>query len=919
VIKGNRGQLSIFMGITLILVMGMLAFIINVGLFVKAKINLQNSVDAGAFAGAAVQARQLTNIAYANWELRNTYKEWMFKYYVLGQLGQMPYNLKESCLSGKGRVDFRLPTPPISGFAPFDKYNIPSICIHNNSKTNICPMFALPGIPRFPAVGVAGISEIHEAFVTKLVEEKGKDCSRRSKANYLAALNWAYGAGNKPVDPEAPLVVSNRPGAWPEALELAMRIRNLEMIVNRPAVSEITSRTLSDLQNGAGREIGFNERPLKAYFSALRNLGGGLYKDCFDGAVPGISCTDNAIDEISASFKMTELPPQVFNSKPGGTDTVSSFLIPDNASYPSGSGKVTDKQYLDLQLMPVNLATMFSTFVDTSNNNVSLGGVQSEATCGVSKTALPVPGYILGFNKNPEVITYYAVKGESKFIGLFNPFPKAITLTAYAAAKPFGGRIGPKLFSYVDGRTVRARNDINTRSSSMVSGLELTFGGTAFTPGMPIPPGRDFWINMINTTVGGVPGTGTDVFFGIPNMIYDFEDESDLVTQRSSSGNTVQVINSSANMISFAGDPLNSCPTSVSGPTLGLYHAPQFRALKKSLGTPVPGTIMSGDDVLRSIIRARRATKYDVINYLVPDFREVSDQNNALPMLQTLQGVLNTGYTYKLFAPLVGPNLLYQNPNMVGNVVAKYMQLNGDAINTFLSALLSVGNSIAATPAQSAQSFIEAAKTIHINAGLPAGTAPIPAPLPPGPDDPSCPKDMASKFHHFFTQSYEGCGVTPLSKMMVDYIDSHSRVEGGLDRSLYYVGYYYSEPSNSQRLELEPEKLMTGYFPAPRYGVSADNKALAEHPLKLSLPSGSTYSSKRNFYSTKFFQMAKIMDSPPMANNSTEGRRDYQREPALRESMTRAPDDLLGENIEIKNSLKYDASTGLNNPYYLDF
>lgn len=925
VIKGNRGQLSIFMGITLILVMVMLAFIINIGLFVKAKINLQNSVDAAAFAGAAVQARQLTNIAYANWELRNTYKEWMFKYYVLGQLGQMPYNLKESCISGKGTVDYRLPTPPISGFGAFDKYNIPSICIHNNSKTNICPMFALPGIPRFPAVGVAGIAEIHEAFVTKLVEEKGKDCSRRSKANYLAALNWAYGAGNQPVDPEAPLVVTNRPGAWPEALELAMRIRNLEMIVNRPAVANLELSKMQELQSAAGSEIGLNERPLKAFWSAFRNLGGGLYKDCIEGSSSKINCSGANVDELALKLKLTEIAPQSFNAKTGGADTVSSFLIPDMPHPAGGGGKVTDKQYLDLQLMPVNLATMFSTFVDTANNNVSLGGVQSEATCGISKTALPVPGYILGFNKNPKVLTYYAVKGESKFIGLFFPVngsaSEGITLTAYAAAKPFGGRIGPKLFNFENGRTVKARADVNTRSSSMVSGMEISNLSTSFQPGMPIPPGRDFWINMMNTAVGGVPGAGTDVYFGIPNMIYDFEDENDLLTQRSSTGTTVQVINPSGSPISFPGNPESSCPSGNSGATLGLYHAPQLKALKKSLGNPNPGTTMSGEDVLRAIVRSRRATKYDAINYLVPDFRELTDHNNALPMVQVIDPVLNVGFRYRLFAPLLGPNTLYKTTDAVKTIVNQYMELNKDAIKTFLRALLEVGNSIAATPAANPASFIEAAKSIHYNSGLPAGTSEIPPAYPGGATetDPNCHLDMASKFYHFFNAEYNACGVIPLKKMMIDYVNAHSANEGGVDRSLYYIGYYYSEPTNPARLELDPDKLMTAYYPAPRYGVTPDNKAIVEHPLKLSLDPKDSYSTKRNFYSTKFFQMAKVIDGPPMKNNSTEGRRDYQKEPALRESLIKAPDDLVGENAEIENPLKMDATTGINDPFYLDF
>ena len=79
----NGGQVSVFLGMSLLVIISLLAFVINVGLFVKAKINLQNAVDAAAYAGAAAQARQLTNIGYLNYELRNNYKEWLFKYYVV--------------------------------------------------------------------------------------------------------------------------------------------------------------------------------------------------------------------------------------------------------------------------------------------------------------------------------------------------------------------------------------------------------------------------------------------------------------------------------------------------------------------------------------------------------------------------------------------------------------------------------------------------------------------------------------------------------------------------------------------------------------------------------------------------------------------------------------------------------------------
>src|SRR5690606_41327337 len=87
ILRRRDGQLTIFLAIGLTIFMTMMAFIINVGLFVKAKINLQNATDAAAWSGAAVQSRQLSQIAYLNYEMHNVYKEWMCKYYDLGNLG----------------------------------------------------------------------------------------------------------------------------------------------------------------------------------------------------------------------------------------------------------------------------------------------------------------------------------------------------------------------------------------------------------------------------------------------------------------------------------------------------------------------------------------------------------------------------------------------------------------------------------------------------------------------------------------------------------------------------------------------------------------------------------------------------------------------------------------------------------------
>ncbi|MEA9356830.1 Tad domain-containing protein [Bacteriovorax sp. PP10] len=891
-IKSNRGQLSIFMGIALILVMGMLAFIINIGLFVKAKINLQNAVDAAAFSGAAVQARQLTNIANVNWEMRNTYKEWMFKYYILGQMGLVKgnNNLSDSALGSNASVSFLLRTPSVAGTASsvgFDKYNVPSICVHNNSSTDICPIYALPGIPRFPAIGVAGITEIHEAFVNKLVEEKGENCSARTQINFLAALSWAYSSGLKEL-PGAPLIATNRTGAWPEALELAMRMRNLEMIVNRPPVAELNRTNIGTFAN-VGAEIGLNERPVKAFMSAFRNIGGGKYKDKLND---NSASSGNGVDELAATFKLTELAPQPYQA---AEQSVSGFLIPSSFTYPGeASFTALTKHYLDLQAVPVNFATMFTTFATTRNEFEP--SVDSEASCFVSKSAMPVPGYLMGFVKNPTVLTYYAVKGEAEFTGLF--FPRltegqagSFKLTAYAAAKPFGGRIGPKLFGFLDGdRAVVPRADDNGRSRSYISGIRVELS-TKFKPGMPIPPSESFWANDLTSVVGGVPGTNPQISYGIPNMIYDFNSDKELEDQNTGGSQGIQTVR--AQMTA-------SMSTSE---RRGLYNSYQIKALKQALGGDFTGRNMTSNDLMKALVTARRVTKYDAANYMIPDFvrgATSGETPNAYPTVKADPNPVpgGKGAFYKLFAPLVGSELLYKTNNEVGTIVLSYMKANDKAIEVYLEALLQVAQGIYELPSgvnNKTNINALAARSIHANAGI--STSPTPPALvsadPMDATASTCAKDMASKFNHFFRGRNTQCGIVPLENLMIEYIDKKNTGDG----KLYYLSTYLNE--------LDQEQIMTAYYPSPRQGAAADRVAQAISPI------GTTsatirYSTRRNFYSTKFIPLSKLFASS----------NDYKEDVFL-ESDTKSPPDM--QNMILQNAIQADSTTGLNNSYYLDF
>ena len=890
VIKSNRGQLSIFMGISLILVMGMLAFVINIGLFVKAKINLQNAVDAAAFAGAATQSRQLTNIANVNWEMRNTYKEWMFKYYILGQMGLVKgnNNLSDAALTAPN-VSFLLRTSEVAGIASsvgFDKYNIPSICVHNNSSTDICPLYALPGIPRFPAIGVAGISEIHEAFVNKLVEEKGENCSARTQINFLAALSWAYSSGIKEI-PGAPLIATNRAGAWPEALELGMRMRNLEMIVNRPPVADMDFMNIRSLGN-TGSDIGLNERPIKAFWSAFRNIGGGKYKDRLsEGSAGG-----GGYDELASTFKLTEIAPQL---KKFEERSVSGFLIPSSFNYAEGLTAL-DKHYLDLQAVPLNLATIFTTFA-TSRNQFE-PNIASEASCMVSKSALPVPGYLMGFVKNPAILTYYAVKGEAEFTGLF--FPRtdesqagSFKLTAYAAAKPYGGRIGPRLFDFYDGdQSVIARSDDNGRSKAYISGIRVELS-TSFKPGMPIPSSERFWANTLTTIIGGIPYTGAAVSYGIPNMIYDFNNDSQLADQNSGGSQGFETIRAQLSVNSSTSEKR------------GLYNSFQLKSLKQSLAGNFTGQNMTSNDLMRALVTARRVTKYDAINYLIPDFQGNASApsglaSNAAPTVKMLEVPVQggKGVYYKLFAPLVGENLLYKSNSAVESIVNSYIGANANAVEVYLESLLQVAKGIYELPSgvnATTNINAQAAKSIHINVGTNKSAFPpfLVSADPNDSTDPACAKDMASKFHHFFLGKSTQCGIVPLEKLMTEYIDKKNSQDG----KLYYISTYLNE--------LPRDQIMTAYYPDARQGATNDQEARAINPI--GTQSGTiNYSTRRNFYSTKFIPLSKLFASSP----------DYRNE-IFMESDKKSPPGM--ENKDILNSIQADGTTGLNNSYYLDF
>lgn len=850
-LRDQCGQITIFFSTTILILITFLAFIINVGVFVKAKINLQNATDAAAYAGASVQARQLSDIAYLNWEMRNVYKEWMFKYYILGGLNLVSVSEGKNSPNQVGtNTSFKMQASKgFSKRAVVDSYNFPSVCIDfaEAGSVGLCTKYLVPGLPRFSSSNVLGMDEVTNAFVDSIVSEKAKDCSRRSQINFFTANAWAYHVNVddpslKNISDQAPQIALESGGAFPNAFELALRIRNLEAVVNHAPYESVCAntgtgvnckRTMDDIIGNPS--IGIKaERIAKAYQSGARNLG------------------SESDSEMRASFTLTELAPRPYTD--ATENSLSTLLIPKN--HPTALNKF----YVDLKIMPINYATFYTAFAPNTgqyDNIAGAGSPISEGQCTATKIGLPVAGYPLGFVKNQDVLTYYAVKGEANFVGLFNPFSdQFIKLSAFAAAKPFGGRIGPHIFDVKDSTKVFPRE--NKKSSSYISALDTTnppdqygdavVGPPKYYPGAPLPLNlgtgdKKFWLTRDDPdgAVGGwVPGK--EIYFGIPNIPYDFPVASDIQNKGSYSAiQNIEII-----------QPGNKAEV----PKAGLYNKDIFEKLRLKLPGLGSGPVRA-QAIQDALIIAKAPTLYDLANYLVPTPEsknaEVGTDSFGTIYVQARGGQISADVSYSIYdaniyAPILDEASIYgSGVTSVQAVLNEYLANLEPAILKYVAAMnlaaagIYKSNKSSATGANQGE---EAARAL----------SDIPDTLLDSADQnaiaegrPTC-KSISGKFAKFILGSNlilddESDCVTPLQELMVK-----KWVMNDLNNQKVYQ-FTYAFPEG---LEGSGNRsIFSAYMPGPSQGADANGSHL--NPFR-----GESSNMVRNFYSTKFIPLSSI-------------------------------------------------------------
>ena len=486
------------------------------------------------------------------------------------------------------------------------------------------------------------------------------------------------------------------------------------------------------------------------------------------------------------------------------------------------------------------------------------------------KTGLPVPAFPFGYTKNENFLTYYAVKGEVTYTGIFNPFePSEVPLIAYAAAKPFGGRIGPMLFlGEAETSFTKARGGgAAYRSFPYITGIEPTatnINTVSDVMGQPLPLniGQPFWANAAGgDPIGGEP-TGA-VFFGMPNLMYGLFNN---LTSQAGGGvdGTILTIHS----------------TDVSQEA-GLYSTDQFRAVRNLLnpgGGPLPpNATLSSANYDAGIRGIRGPTLYESLNYLIPTNRGSTNTASTTPTFQ--------GGRLSLFAPLWSNNAgtapineTYYSQTDIINSIREYFLVSQPAIEKYSINLQSIATVVMTDGATAATQngvspdlYNDAAESLFFG----------------NPSAPHC-KSVAGRFHHFI---YSG-DCDPSSGDLPDTILKEWSSKGSNFATHYSDIYTPYLPRGETGRGIEDQKeIMTAYHPGINHG--ADNEGKLEHPFISGID---PVYSDRNYYSTKFISVASLI------NGGNSGIKDYSQDfNFYSEGSFGGPGDI--KTVSFKNSL----------------
>ena len=398
----EKGQVAIFVALIFQLLFLFFAMVINVGLLIHHKINLQNSVDLAAYYGAMKQGETLNAIGHINYQIRQSWKLLSWRYRQLGSAGNFtrahpfdkpsieicnsPDCSQETILSDE-EYKYFYEAPPFCityvPFRPMPKGENTCKRAHQNVKI---PLFKAPTVYA-PFIGASRVLKaVGEAFLKSM----DKQCGSFGPMNYIMLARFIAAFSKDQADKK--LLMRHL------AIGISESKKGFLDIDGKPAQDGMIE-TLKRNLTGPNLES-FNQSSDVEIFNALASD----------------DCNSSGVDSNSPPKWLSEI--KIY---PGFTytDTVCDVA------------KAIDTVNVSIDILPAE-----------GNRNA----VYAEAIKLLKPYASGWPSapynYSLGYEKNPWCMSYVGIAAKTVPKIPFAPLGR-VTLRARAFAKPFGGKIGP--------------------------------------------------------------------------------------------------------------------------------------------------------------------------------------------------------------------------------------------------------------------------------------------------------------------------------------------------------------------------------------------------------------------------------------------------------------------------------------------
>lgn len=391
--------MAIFFALIFQVLFVLFAMIVNVGLLVHHKINLQNSADLAAYYGAMKQAEMMNAMAHINYQIRQSWKLLAWRYRVLGTGGYEPGTQPYLSASNQLRLNdaFEMPVESMPANEQ-EAWRAPVFCVYyqpfrQNKGQNTCKGALRPDANRItlfkapPVIaGFLGITGLARSIAQDSLEQIQIASDDAGEFNWTMLARFVVGFNLDQADRKLALIqlargLSKSPEDFNELNGQSVKVgllntlkKNLT-IPNRESLRDDQVKIINGLGHERCSAASVSQFDPPKWLSEVK-------------IAPAFFTLDQIAGDSSINFGILNL---------------------SRDSLPRVQNKFTDeiailKDYVDPLAPPYNSS--------------------------------------LGYEKNPWCMAYVGVVATTAPKIPFSPLGE-IKMTAIAFAKPFGGRMGP--------------------------------------------------------------------------------------------------------------------------------------------------------------------------------------------------------------------------------------------------------------------------------------------------------------------------------------------------------------------------------------------------------------------------------------------------------------------------------------------